>query len=109
MKLLLNVNLKLKRVFISNVIHLDKASNSRHKYSNEFALRLHYSLFGESGFYLIFILIENKAFLSGTLQIMPTSSPSTEELGRYPKVNKYKVSKSSPFLKNKSSLKKEVL
>ena len=92
-KLLLNVNLKLKCVFISLVIYLDKASNSRYKYSNEYAQRLHYSLFGQSGFYLVSIFIKNKAFQSEALKKMFSLSPFMEEFGRHPEVNKYKERK----------------
>ena len=38
-----------------------------------------YSLYQKPGFYLFFILSENKRFQSGTLLIIPTSSPSMEE------------------------------
>ena len=41
-----------------------------------------YSLFGQPGFCLIFILSKKKSFQSEALLKMPPSSPSMEEFGR---------------------------
>ena len=54
MKLLLSVNLYLKCVILSYVIY--KTLNRWYKCSDKCARRLHYPLFGKSGFCLISIL-----------------------------------------------------
>ena len=53
MKLLLNVNLYLKSVSISDVIFLGKTLSSRYKCFAEYAKGLHYLLFGQSRFFFL--------------------------------------------------------
>ena len=51
-------------------------------YSDESVRRLHfYSLFGQLGFCLIFILSKTKDFQSGALLKMPPSSPFMKKFG----------------------------
>ena len=78
MKLLLTENLCLKCVFISYVISLGKTSNGWYKYSDEWAQRFHYSLFGQSGFWLLFVFSKNKGFQPEALLKMPPSPTSME-------------------------------
>ena len=53
-----------------------------------------YSMLGEPGFCLIFILSENNIIQSATLLEMPISFPSMENfLSRYSEIKKFKTSK----------------
>ena len=58
-----------------HVLELSGRNGHWYRYSDESVWRLHfYSLFGQPGFCLIFILSKNKVFQSGALLKMPPSS-----------------------------------
>ena len=67
-------------VFNSYIICLSKTSNSRYKYSNECAQRLHYHLLWQSGFLFNFYVKKNKnSVYSSTENAL--SPPSPEGFG----------------------------